>query len=340
MNHKKALITGISGQDGAYLAEYLLSLNYEVIGLQRRSSSNEDQRLKYLNIIGRVNLLEVDLCDFSSVTKIIQNYQFDEIYNLAAQSFVAASWSSPITTSQINSLSVTNILEAIRHFSPKTKFYQASTSEMFGKIQEDRQSEQTPFYPRSPYGVTKLYAHWMVINYRESFNLFACSGILFNHESPLRGGEFVTKKIVRHLCQAKIDETVILRLGNLYAKRDWGFAGDYVKAMHAMLQHDRPDDYVIGSGQTISVKEFCNLVLSYLQITGDWSGEGLEEKFEMTNGRVLIEVSSEFFRPAEVDVLLADPAKAKKILNWSPSTSIEQLTRLMIESELRSNKTV
>ncbi len=334
---KKALITGVSGQDGAYLAKHLLDLGYHVTGLERRTASNENFRLKYLRIAEQVQMLRVDMCDYSTVTQIIQENQFDEVYNLAAQSFVGSSWDSPITTSNINSIAVTNLLDSIKRFSSHTKIYQASTSEMFGKIMEERQSEDTPFYPRSPYGVSKLYSHWMVANYRESYGTFACSGILFNHESPLRGGEFVTKKIVKKLCEIKKGASGALALGNIQAKRDWGFAGDYVVAMHMMLQRESPEDFVIGTGVTHSVKDFCIAVLAKLDLQGKWEGDGLEEKFiSEDDSKVIIEISEEFFRPAEVDVLLANPSKARDILGWEAKTSLDTLVDIMIDYELNT----
>jgi GDPmannose 4,6-dehydratase len=335
---KKALITGVSGQDGAYLAKHLLDLGYHVAGLERRTASNENFRLKYLGIAERVQMLRVDMCDYPTITQIIQENQFDEVYNLAAQSFVGSSWDSPITTSNINSIAVTNLLDSIKRFSSHTKIYQASTSEMFGKIMEERQSEDTPFYPRSPYGVSKLYSHWMVANYRESYGMFACSGILFNHESPLRGGEFVTKKIVKRLCEIKKGASGVLALGNIHAKRDWGFAADYVVAMHMMLQRESPEDFVIGTGMTHSVKDFCNAVLAKLDLQGEWEGEGLDEKFiSGDDSKVVIEISEEFFRPAEVDVLLANPSKARDILGWEATTSLDTLVEIMIDYELKAN---
>lgn len=335
---KKALITGVSGQDGAYLAKHLLDLGYHVAGLERRTASNENFRLKYLGIAERVQMLRVDMCDYPTITQIIQENQFDEVYNLAAQSFVGSSWDSPITTSNINSIAVTNVLDSIKRFSSHTKIYQASTSEMFGKIMEERQSEDTPFYPRSPYGVSKLYSHWMVANYRESYGMFACSGILFNHESPLRGGEFVTKKIVKRLCEIKKGASGVLALGNIHAKRDWGFAADYVVAMHMMLQRESPEDFVIGTGMTHSVKDFCNAVLAKLDLQGEWEGEGLDEKFiSGDDSKVVIEISEEFFRPAEVDVLLANPSKARDILGWEATTSLDTLVDIMIDYELKAN---
>ena len=335
---KKALITGISGQDGAYLSDLLLNKNYEVHGLERRTASNQQHRLRYFDILDKIKLHKVDLCEFNQVSKIIIQEQYDEIYNLGAQSFVGSSWDNPITTSNINSMAVTNILDTINSYSRHSKFYQASTSEMYGKIVHERQHENTPFYPRSPYGVSKLFAHWMTVNYRESFNLFCCSGILFNHESPLRGSEFVTKKIVESLCKQANGSNEILKLGNIDAQRDWGFAGDYVEAMYLMLQQSEPDDYVIGTGQTHSVREFCNLTLNNLNIECTWSGSGLDEKcIRNSDKKVLIEISSDFFRPAEVDILLADPSKAKKVLGWEPSTNLNGLVQKMIDYEMKKS---
>lgn len=335
---RKALITGISGQDGSYLANFLLNKGYQVFGIERRTASNEGYRLQHFGIMGKVTLLRVDICEFNQITNIIQQEKFDEVYNLAAQSFVGSSWDNPITTSNINSLAVTNLLDAIYRFSPNTRFYQASTSEMFGKITEEVQSEATPFYPRSPYGVSKLYAHWITKNYRESFDLYACSGILFNHESPLRGSEFVTKKIISSLCSQKNGSSEVLELGNIQAKRDWGFAEDYVEAMYLMLQQDKPDDFVIGTGITSSVKDFCCFALNELGFEYEWQGEGLEEIcVNKKNKEILIKISEEFFRPAEVDVLIADISKANKILGWKPKTDVKTLVTKMIDYELEYN---
>ena len=332
---KKALITGISGQDGAYLGSYLLKNGYKVFGIDRRSASNNYWRLEALGINNKINKIQIDLTEFTGVTKVISELKFDEVYNLAAQSFVGTSWDNPITTTNINSVAVTNLLDSIYRFSPKTKFYQASTSEMFGKIQQKKQDENTPFYPRSPYGVSKLYSHWITKNYRESFGLFASSGILFNHESPLRGDEFVTKKIVSSLVRIKNGSQKTLKLGNIYAKRDWGFAGDYVIAMHKILQQKKPDDFVIGTGKTYSVKQFINLVLKELNFEFVWEGTGLNEKcICKSSGKRIIEISKEFYRPAEVDVLIANPSKAEKILKWKSNTSIQELVEKMINFEL------
>lgn len=332
---KKALITGISGQDGAYLGSYLLKNGYKVFGIDRRSASNNYWRLEALGINNKINKIQIDLTEFTGVTKVISELKFDEVYNLAAQSFVGTSWDNPITTTNINSVAVTNLLDSIYRFSPKTKFYQASTSEMFGKIQQKKQDENTPFYPRSPYGVSKLYAHWITKNYRESFGLFASSGILFNHESPLRGDEFVTKKIVSSLVRIKNGSQKTLKLGNIYAKRDWGFAGDYVIAMHKILQQKKPDDFVIGTGKTYSVKQFINLVLKELNFEFLWEGTGLNEKcICKSSGKRIIEINKEFYRPAEVDVLIANPSKAEKILKWKSNTSLQELVEKMINFEL------
>ncbi len=333
----RALITGISGQDGAYLAEHLLKNNYEVYGMERRSASNDNFRLKHLGINNDVKIFNIDLLEQSSIIKLISELNFSEIYNLAAQSFVGDSWNNAITTTQINSLGVTHLLDAIRQHSKESKFYQASTSEMFGLVQSTPQNETTPFYPRSPYGVSKLYSHWMTINYRESFNLHCSSGILFNHESPLRGSQFVTKKIVNGLCNFKKNNSGLLKLGNLDAERDWGFAGDYVKAMHMMLQAKEPDDYVIGTGTKKTVRDFCNLTMEQLALDHYWQGEGIEEKcYLKKDDTLIIEVSEEFFRPSEVNTLLADPSKAKNKLGWESNTSLKELVSMMVEFELNN----
>tara|TARA_B100000579_G_C22832576_1_gene856836 strand:- start:418 stop:1434 length:1017 start_codon:yes stop_codon:yes gene_type:complete len=332
---KKALITGISGQDGSYLAQYLLKEGYKVFGLERRSASNDSFRLKYLDIYSDVEIFNIDLIEHASIIKLISLNQFDEIYNLAAQSFVGDSWDNAISTSEINSIGVVNILDSIRQFSSHTKFYQASTSEMFGMVQATPQNENTPFYPRSPYGVSKLYSHWITINYRESFKLHSCSGILFNHESPLRGIQFVTKKIINGLCNF-LNNKQSIRLGNLDAKRDWGFAGDYVKAMHLMLKQKSPDDYVIGTGIETSVRDFCSIALNKLELKHTWTGSGLNEKCILEKDKsTIIEVSPQFFRPAEVNSLLADTTKAKEILGWESETSLDELIDLMINYELK-----
>ena len=315
-----ALITGITGQDGAYLAEFLLERGYTVCGLLRRSASAEviGERLRRLGIIDRVHLIDGDLIDLASVLRIVHGVQPDEIYNLAAQSFVHASWQQPLLTGSVTGLGAVNMLEAVRLMRPQARFYQASSSEMFGKIQQPVQNEHTPFYPRSPYGAAKLYAHWMTVNYRESFGLHASSGILFNHESPLRGIEFVTRKISHGVARIKLGQAQELALGNLDARRDWGHARDYVRAMWLMLQQDTPDDYVIATGRTASIRDFCQLAFAYVGL--DWQDH--------------VRVDPDLLRPAEVDVLQGDPAKAHQRLGWQPTVMLEQLVAEMVEADL------
>jgi GDPmannose 4,6-dehydratase len=317
---KSALITGITGQDGAYLAQLLLNKGYKVFGLSpRRSSDNNLWRLQFLGIHKEVQLLEGDLTDLSSLIRCMQVSKADEVYNLGAQSFVGSSWDQPILTAQVDGVGAANVLEAVRIVNPKARFYQASTSEMFGKIQEEMQSETTPFYPRSPYGVAKLYAHWLTVNYRESFGLHASSGILFNHESPLRGLEFVTRKVTHSVARIKKGLDKELRLGNIDAKRDWGFAGDYVEAMWLMLQQEQADDYVVATGRTTTVRDMCKIAFEYV---------GLDyEKF--------VVIDPKFYRPAEVDVLLGNPAKAKAKMGWEAQTSLKQLIEMMVEADLK-----
>jgi GDPmannose 4,6-dehydratase len=316
---KTALITGITGQDGAYLAKLLLEKGYEVHGFVARRSSDSRWRLRELGVDTDIRFLEGDLADACSVQRAVMNSQPHEIYNLGAQSFVGTSWDQPITTGIVDGLGVTHLLEAIRQFSPNARFYQASTSEMFGLIQAERQSEQTPFYPRSPYGVAKLYGHWITVNYRESFDLHASSGILFNHESPLRGIEFVTRKVTDAAARIKLGKQRELRLGNIDAKRDWGFAGDYVEAMWLMLQQERPDDYVVATGVTTTVREMCKLAFELVDL----------------NYEDHVVIDPRFFRPAEVDVLLGDPSKARRQLGWEPKTSLPKLIEMMVEADLR-----
>lgn len=332
---KKAFITGICGQDGAYLAKLLLEKGYQVAGGTRRSSLNYLYRLKELGIDENVDLINFDLTDSYNVFSTVADGQYDEFYNLGAQSFVGASWDLPIQTTQVDAMGPLYILDAIRRSSQQTRFYQASTSEMFGLIQEPIQSEVTPFYPRSPYGVAKLFAHSMTVNYRESFSLHASSGILFNHESPLRGEEFVTKKITQNLARIKVGKATELKLGNIYAKRDWGFAGDYVEGMWRMLQQDTPDDYVLATGKTYTVKEFVNCCLEYLAISVEWIGEATEEKaICKETGRTIISIDPKYYRPAEVDLLLGDATKAKKQLGWEPKVSLKELSKMMVEFDL------
>jgi GDPmannose 4,6-dehydratase len=314
---KRALITGITGQDGSYLAELLLSKGYKVYGLTRRSSTVVTDRISHLQ--GKIEILPGDLLDQPSLIEALEVSQPDEIYNLAAQSFVQTSWNQPVLTAEFTALGVTRLLEAMRKVCPKACFYQASSSEMFGKVQAVPQVETTPFYPRSPYGVAKLYGHWITINYRESFNLHASSGILFNHESPRRGVEFVTRKITYHVAMIKHGLASELRLGNLDARRDWGFAGDYVEAMWLMLQQDNPDDYVIAMNETHSVQEFVELAFARADL--DWQR--------------YVKIDERFMRPAEVDLLIGDPSKAKKKLGWQPKTSFQDLVHMMVDADMK-----
>ncbi len=314
---KKALITGITGQDGSYLLEFLLEKDYEVYGMVRRTSIERYDRIE--GLIDKVNLVQGDLSDQTSLDYIIEKIQPDEIYNLAAQSFVPTSWTHPVYTSDITGIGVTRLLEAIRKFKRNAKFYQASSSEMFGKVQEVPQNEKTPFYPRSPYGISKVYAHYITINYRESYNMFAVSGICFNHESPRRGLEFVTRKISDGVAKIKLGLANELRLGNLEAKRDWGFAKDYVEAMWMMLQQDEPEDYIIATGKQHSVKEFVEIAFSHVGL--DW--------------KKYVVVDKNFFRPAEVENLLGDPTKAKQKLGWAPKVSFEELVSMMVDEDIK-----
>lgn len=313
-----AVITGITGQDGAYLSKLLLEKGYKVYGLTPRRSSDVNWRLSFFGIEKDIELIEGDITDLSSLIRILKQAQPDEVYNLAAQSFVGTSWKQPILTANVTGIGVLNLLEAIRVVKQDTKFYQASTSEMFGLIQEKMQSELTPFYPRSPYGVSKLFGHWMTVNYRESFQMFTCNGILFNHESPLRGLDFVTRKITNAVAKIKLGKQKELKLGNLDAKRDWGFAGDYVDAMWRMLQQSDPDDYVIATGKTTSVREFCKEAFEYVGL----------------NYENYVFIDPNLYRPAEVDILLGNPEKAKKKLKWEATTTLRQLIELMVEADL------
>ncbi|MEW6715931.1 MAG: GDP-mannose 4,6-dehydratase [Chloroflexota bacterium] len=312
-----ALITGITGQDGSYLAEFLLEKGYEVIGMVRRSSTVTFGRIEHFQ--DDVTLLQGDLHDQSSLVDIMEQYQPDEVYNLAAQSFVPTSWNQPVLTGEVTALGVTRILEAIRMVNKRARFYQASSSEMFGKVREVPQRETTPFYPRSPYGVAKVYGHWITVNYRESYDMFAVSGILFNHESPRRGLEFVTRKITHGVARIKLGLTNELRLGNLESRRDWGYAGDYVQAMWQMLQQDKPQDYVVGTGKTHSVREFCEAAFRYV---------GLDYRDHVVQDQ-------RFYRPAEVDELVADPTRAHRELGWKPNMDFEGLVRMMVDEDLK-----
>ncbi len=312
----KALVTGITGQDGSYLAEFLLEQGYEVIGMVRRTSTTNFDRIR--DFQDRVIIVQGDLLDQVSLINLLQEHHPDEVYNLAAQSFVPASFTQPVLTGEFTALGVTRVLDAIRIVDRSIRFYQASSSEMFGKVQEVPQRETTPFYPRSPYGAAKVYGHWITVNYRESYNLFACSGILFNHESPRRGLEFVTRKITHAVARIKLGLQSELHLGNLEARRDWGYAPDYVRAMWLMLQQDHPDDYVVATGETHSVREFCQVAFDHVGL--DW------EKH--------VVVDPKFYRPAEVDLLVGDPRKAKHILNWEPSVTFQGLARIMVDADV------
>ena len=337
MVEKIAMITGITGQDGGYLAKFLLEKGYQVIGLYRRGATDTFSKLKEHGILDKIELEDFELLEFSNICRLIKKYQPDEFYNLAAQSFVKASWAEPIYTAQADGMGVLYILEAIREFSPKTKFYQASTSEMFGKVQAIPQCETTPFYPRSPYGCAKLMAHWMSVNYRESFGVFACSGILFNHESPMRGKEFVTRKITDHFAKLSLGVTKEpIELGNLDAKRDWGFAGDYVEGMWLMLQQEKPDTYVLATGETHPIRDFVTLAGKFAGYEIGWSGIGENELgMDKKTGKILVKVNPKFFRPAEVELLVGNPAKAEKILGWKRKVSYEDLCKMMIEEDIK-----
>ena len=335
---KKALVTGITGQDGAYLADLLLSKNYEVYGAIRRTTLPNLTGLEFLKISNHPNLKLVpyDITDLSTNIRILNDIEPDEIYNLAAQSFVKLSFDQPILTSEITGMGPLCILEAIRIVNKKIKFYQASTSEMFGLVQEVPQTEETKFYPRSPYGCAKLFAHWMTINYRESYDMFASSGILFNHESPLRGLEFVTRKITNGLAQYKINKGKYLELGNLNAKRDWGYAKDYVEGMWRMLQAENSDTFVLATGQTRTVREFIEITCKELEIDISWEGEGVSEiGYDTKTNLPVIKINPDFYRPSEVDLLLGDPSKAKELLNWESKTSLEELCSIMVKADLR-----
>ncbi len=338
---KTALITGITGQDGAYLAELLLSKNYTVYGAYRRTASNNFWRIEELGIEKHPNLhlVEYDLTDISCCIRLLDSVQPEEIYNLAAQSFVGVSFNQPHTTTQISGLGPLNVLEAIRVINPDIRFYQASTSEMFGKVQAVPQKEDTPFYPRSPYAAAKLFAHWMTINYRESYGIFGSSGILFNHESPLRGLEFVTRKITNGIAKIKLGQQDVLELGNLNAKRDWGFAKDYVLGMYLMLQADKPDTYVLATNRTQTVRDFVAMSCKAADIDIEWKGSGEQEvAINMQTGKIIVQVNRQFYRPAEVEILIGDPEKAKIELGWESTTTLEDLCKMMVDADLHRNK--
>ncbi|WP_337022320.1 MULTISPECIES: GDP-mannose 4,6-dehydratase [unclassified Pantoea] len=341
MSDKIAIVTGITGQDGAYLAELLLSKNYTVYGTYRRTSSVNFWRIEELGIKDHsdLHLVEYDLTDLSASIRLLQQSGATEVYNLAAQSFVGVSFEQPLTTAEITGIGPVNLLEAIRIVNPKIRFYQASTSEMFGKVQAIPQKEDTPFYPRSPYGVAKLYAHWMTINYRESYGIFASSGILFNHESPLRGQEFVTRKITDSVAKIKLGKLDVLELGNMDAKRDWGFAKEYIEGMWLMLQADEPDTFVLATNRTETVRDFVSMAFKAVGIELRFEGKEDEEvAIDVATNKVVVKVNPKFYRPAEVELLIGDPQRAKDILGWEPKTTLEELCAMMVEEDLRRNK--
>ena len=338
-NTKTALITGITGQDGSYLAKLLLDKNYTVYGTVRRGASEKFSRLEFLEIKDKVKYIDFDLLELSNIQKVVKDIKPDEIYNLAAQSFVPTSFSLPILTSDINALGVIRLLDTVLNVNKGIRFYQASTSEMFGKVQEVPQNELTKFYPRSPYGVSKLFSHYMTINYRESYDLFACSGILFNHESPLRGNEFVTKKIVSSLAKIKQGKEECLYLGNIEAQRDWGHAKDYVEAMWLMLNAEKPDDYVVSSGKTTSVREFIEKTLDRLDFKYEWTGEGIDNTLiDKKKNKVIIKIDKKLYRPAEVDLLIGDSSKIINKLKWSPNYNLNTLIEDMVNFEMNNSK--
>ncbi len=343
MNEKmrKALITGITGQDGAYLAQFLVEKGYKVYGAYRRTSSENFWRIEYLGFQDDSNLefIELDITDQSNIIRIISKHEIDEIYNLAAQSFVGVSFEQPIMTSLTTGLGVTHLLEAVRIVNPKIRFYQASTSEMFGKVQEIPQKESTPFYPRSPYGVAKLYAHWMTVNYRESYDIFGCSGILFNHESPLRGKEFVTRKITDSVAKIHLGLQSSIELGNLDAKRDWGFAKEYVEGMFLILQQNKPDDYVLATGVNSTVRNFVSLAFGEIGIDVEWHGKKEKEVgVNAVSGEKVVTINPKFYRPAEVELLIGNATKAKEKLNWQATTDLKNLAGIMVRSDIKRNQ--
>ncbi|NML31239.1 GDP-mannose 4,6-dehydratase [Paraburkholderia antibiotica] len=338
---RKAIITGVSGQDGAYLTRLLLDKGYHVTGTYRRTSSVNFWRMRELGVLDHPNLrlVEHDLTDLGSTLRLLDSTQADELYNLAAQSFVGVSFDQPVTTAEVTGIGALNLLEGLRILSPKTRFYQASTSEMFGLVQAVPQRESTPFYPRSPYGVAKLFAHWSTINYRESYNLFASSGILFNHESPLRGREFVTRKITDTVAKIRLGKQDVLELGNLSAQRDWGFALEYVEGMWRMLQADAPDTFVLATGRTETVRDFVRMAFTAAGYQLEWSGKDEREiGIDVATGKTLVRVNPKFYRPAEVDLLIGCADKARDTLGWQPQTTLEQLCQMMVQADIGRNE--
>jgi GDPmannose 4,6-dehydratase len=339
VNKKTALITGISGQDGAYLAQFLLKKNYKVIGIERRSARSTNWRLEKLSILNKFIIEDCDIKEINNVIRIFKKYKINEVYNLAAQSFVGSSFNNPIETTNVNAIGTLNLLEVIRSQNKNIKFYQASTSEMFGDHGQKNQNELTKFHPRSPYATSKVFSHYTVQNYREAYKIFAVSGILFNHESPLRGEEFITRKISLGLARIINGKQKLLKLGNIYAKRDWGYAKDYVEAMWKMLQTKKPQDFVIATGKTYSVKDFINKCIKILNLKTKWVGKGIKEKLiDLNTNKPLIIIDKKFFRPTEVNILKGNYSKAKKILKWEPKTGINELAKLMLESDLKYSK--
>jgi GDPmannose 4,6-dehydratase len=335
MKKKTVIITGVSGQDGAYLANFLIKKNYRVIGVERRSARSNNWRLEKLGIDKKVIIEDIDIKEFHNVNRLFEKYKIDEIYNLAAQSFVKSSFDNPIETANVNALAVLNFLEIIRSKYKNIKFYQASTSEMFGKHGKQKQDEKTIFHPRSPYATSKTFAHYSVQNYREAYNIFAVNGILFNHESPLRGEEFITRKVTLGLAKIKMKKLNCLSVGNLYAKRDWGYAGDYVEAMWKMLQRKTPKDYVISTGKYHSIKDLINISAKFLKLKTKWLGKGINERLvDMDNDKIIVKIDKKFFRPADVDYLNGNSKLAKIELNWSPKTNFKKLIEDMIKSDL------
>lgn len=331
---KSALITGISGQDGAYLARLLLDKGYKVFGAQRRGAGISTGRLEELNALDDIELVPIELLEYSNIRQVLEQTRPDEIYNLAAQSFVGTSFDQPLYTGDVDGMGVLRLLEVIRELGGTSKFYQASTSEMFGKVQETPQSETTPFYPRSPYAAAKLYAHWCLVNYRESYNMYAASGILFNHESPLRGSEFVTRKVTLALARIALGQQDRLSVGNVEAARDWGFAGDYVEGMWRMLQQEEADDYVLATGKTTKVRDFITAAAKALEFELEWSGEGVETiATDKKTGKIIVDTDPQFFRPAEVDLLLGDAGKAKEKLGWEAKVGLDELTAMMVRAD-------